>query len=217
MQFPNEPADLGEYQRIAEDAGFSLCVGVDEAGRGPLAGPVTAAAVHLPKGLFIPELNDSKQLSETVRNRLFEVLTTTEGVLWNVVDISNIRVDEINILQATHEAMRCAVTGLSGTPDLVLVDGNPVHGFPCSAVNVIKGDAKCAAIAAASILAKVHRDNLMREMDAVYPEYGFFRHKGYGTKAHLASLRSHGPCPIHRRSFAPVREVVNQSKQGRLF
>jgi ribonuclease HII len=217
MQFPHEPADLGEYQRIAENAGFLLCVGVDEAGRGPLAGPVTAAAVHLPQSVSIPELNDSKQLSESVRKRLFEVITTTDGILWNIVDVSQQRVDEINILQATHEAMRLAVSGLSGTPDLVLVDGNPVKGFDCAAVNVIKGDAKCAAIAAASILAKVHRDGLMCEFDETYPEYGFSRHKGYGTKAHLEALRSHGPCPVHRRSFAPVRDLLSQSRQGWLF
>ncbi len=217
MQFPIEPADLGEYQRIAEEAGFLLCVGVDEAGRGPLAGPVTAAAVHLPSHIDLPGLNDSKQVSKTNRDRLFESLTTLTDVLWSIAEVTSDRIDAINILQATHEAMRAAVSGLTDTPDLVLVDGNPVNGFECPAVNVVKGDAKCAAIAAASILAKVHRDRVMLEYDAIYPEYGFAKHKGYGTKAHLEALRKHGPSPIHRHSFAPVRVLFDEARQGRLF
>lgn len=216
MQLPEQPLDLYEYQRIAFAEGYRLVAGIDEAGRGPLAGPVTAAAAVLPLEIELPDLNDSKQLSERQRERLFELLTSSPDVSWAIADIPPRRIDEVNILNATHECMRLAAAELTNAPELIFVDGNPVQGFGCPAVNIVKGDAKCAAISAASILAKVHRDRLMVSYDAEYPGYGFAKHKGYGTAEHLAAINELGPCPIHRMTFAPVAKVVNESKQGEL-
>lgn len=180
--------------------GAQLVCGVDEAGRGPLAGPVCAAACILPKDLVIPGLNDSKQLSEKKREALYEVITA-QALSWAVCMVDERRIDEINILQATCEAMRGAVNGLAVRPDFCLVDGNrdPMLGIPTR--TVVKGDARCATVAAASILAKVTRDRQMVALDALYPQYGFAVHKGYGTKAHYAALDQYGLCPIHRRTF----------------
>jgi len=171
----------------------------------------------LPSGIELPGLNDSKQVKESERERLYDILIGSDEILCSVVNVSSERIDEINVLQATHEAMRAAVAGLPKVPDLVLVDGNPVTGFLCPAINVIKGDAKSAAIAAASILAKVSRDRIMLAYADEYPEYGFEKHKGYGTKMHLQALREYGACPIHRQTFAPIKALAVDAKQGRLF
>ena len=179
---------------------YRLICGVDEAGRGPLAGPVCAAACVLPDGLQINGLNDSKKLSETRREALYSIIMA-EAVAWAVCLVDEKAIDEINILQATFRAMRGAVSNLNLTPDICLVDGNQDPGLGLPTQTIVKGDASCASIAAASILAKVTRDRLMLEYDTQYPGYGFAAHKGYGTKAHYAAIDALGPCPIHRRSF----------------
>ncbi len=180
--------------------GYDIICGTDEAGRGPLAGPVYAAAVILPEELLIPGLNDSKKLSEKRREELFNVITE-KAVAYSIASVDEKRIDEMNILNASLEAMNIAVGTLDIKPDFVLVDGNMTRGlcFPCEAV--VKGDAKSASIAAASILAKVSRDRYMIKMAEEYPQYGFEKHKGYGTKAHSEAILKYGPCPIHRRSF----------------
>lgn len=178
---------------------FSIC-GIDEAGRGPLAGPVAAAAVILPPDRDISFLNDSKKLSPKKRDELFDVICA-EAVAYSVTLIDAQRIDEINILQATYEAMRQAVSGLQTRPDVLVNDAVTIPGIDLPQAAVVKGDAKCISVAAASILAKVTRDRLMEEYDALYPGYGFAKHKGYGTAAHIEAIRTLGPCPIHRRSF----------------
>ena len=179
---------------------YRLICGIDEAGRGPLAGPVCAAACVLPAGLELEGLNDSKKLSEKRREALYDQITA-QALAWAVCLVDEKTIDEINILQATFRAMRGAVSKLDLTPELCLVDGNLDPGLGLPTKTVVKGDATCASIAAASILAKVTRDLLMLRYDAQYPGYGFAAHKGYGTKAHYAALAALGPCPIHRWSF----------------
>lgn len=180
--------------------GFSVVCGTDEAGRGPLAGPVYAAAVILPAGLVIEGLNDSKKISEKKREKLFEIIKA-EAVSYGIASASEEEIDTINILNAAQLAMRRAVAMLTPRPDLVLVDGNVAREFEMKAVPIIGGDAVSPSIAAASILAKVSRDRVCLEMDAKYPEYGFAKHKGYPTKAHMDAVRQYGPCPCHRGSF----------------
>ena len=189
--------------------------GVDEAGRGPLAGPVVAAAAVLPgkwvaDGLpeSLQRLNDSKQLTEKIREELFAAIHSETEIHFGIGIIDAAVIDDINILQATHRAMNAALAQLSPPAAHALVDGRPVPTLATPQTAIIKGDAKSNSIAAASILAKVTRDRLMREYHEQWPEYGFAQHKGYGTAAHQAALEQHGPCPIHRRSFAPVRAVV---------
>ncbi len=176
--------------------------GIDEAGRGPLAGPVAAAAVILPEGLLIPYVNDSKKLSEKRREELYDVIME-KAVSVGVGLSGPARIDEINILQSTYEAMREAVSKLSVTPAVTLNDAVTIPGLQedIRQVPIIKGDAKSLSIAAASIIAKVTRDRLMREYDRLYPQYGFAGHKGYGSAEHIRAIREHGPCPIHRRTF----------------
>ena len=192
--------DLWTIERQCFAGGFDIVCGVDEAGRGPLAGPVCAAAVILPKEYEIPGLNDSKKLTDKKRRELYDVITQ-QAVCYGIAFADEKEIDEINILQATFRAMERAVAQLSISPDIVLVDGNraPALGFPMK--TVIKGDSLSASIAAASILAKVTRDRLMEEQDTLYPAYGFAVHKGYGTKRHYEALAAEGPCPIHRMSF----------------
>jgi ribonuclease HII len=190
---------------------LGLC-GVDEAGRGPLAGPVVAAAVMLDPGRRIDGLRDSKKLSAAARERLTEVIRR-EAVAWSVAEASVEEIDALNILQATLLAMRRAVEGLARAPDEVWVDGNRCPEWPWRSQAVVKGDDKVAAIAAASILAKTARDQFMRRLHDVHPEYGFARHMGYGTAQHLDALRAHGACPQHRRTFAPVKLVLDQTPQ----
>lgn len=189
---------MKEFER--EYDGCSLICGVDEAGRGPLAGPVAAGAVILPKDCTILYLNDSKKLSEKRREELFLEIRE-KAVSYSVGIVGPERIDEINILQATYEAMRQAVSGLGVVPDLLLNDAVTIPELAIPQVPIIKGDAKSVSIAAASILAKVTRDHLMEEYDRQFPQYGFAKHKGYGTAAHVAVIREFGPCPIHRRSF----------------
>lgn len=177
----------------------NIC-GIDEAGRGPLSGPVVAGAVILPKDCEILFLNDSKKLSEKKRELLFEEIQE-KAVAYGVGIVSPARIDEINILQATYEAMRIAVSKLKVKPDILLNDAVTIPGIDIMQIPIVKGDAKSISIAAASILAKVTRDHMMVEYDALYPEYGFAKHKGYGTAVHINAIKEHGPCPIHRRSF----------------
>lgn len=185
---------------IESEIPFDLICGVDEAGRGPLAGPVCAAAVILPKGLVIPGLNDSKKLSDKRRRELFPIIQQ-EAVSFGIAFASQEEIDEINILQATFLAMRRAMEQLNPQPEFALIDGNRETDFGVPCKMVIKGDSLSANIAAASVLAKVTRDNWMMEAAEKYPGYGFEIHKGYGTKAHYAALEKLGPCPIHRRTF----------------
>lgn len=195
-----DPIDLWEYENAVYAEGYDIVCGVDEAGRGPLAGPVCAAAVILPRGLEIAGLNDSKKLSEKKREALFEEICE-KAVGYGIAFATVEEIEEINILSAALLAMNRAIEKLSQTPDLALIDGNTTRDIKVPARAVIGGDAKCASIAAASILAKVTRDRRMLEMAEEYPEYDFQKHKGYGTKAHYAALEAYGPSPIHRMSF----------------
>lgn len=194
------PIDLWLYEREAFDAGIKLVCGVDEAGRGPLAGPVCAAAVILPPGLEIPGLNDSKKLTDKKRRELYDIMIE-QAVSYGIAFASEQEIDEINILQATFLAMERAMQKLSPQPELALIDGNRTKDFGLPVRTIVKGDSLSASIAAASILAKVTRDRLMEEYDAQYPQYGFAVHKGYGTKRHYETLREFGPSPIHRKTF----------------
>lgn len=187
-------------QGNSETKPYVLVCGIDEAGRGPLAGPVTAGAVILPPDHDILYINDSKKLSPKKRERLYEQVTS-EAVAWSVASVTPQRIDEINILQATYEAMRAAVARLNPVPTVLVNDAVTVPGISIPQIPVVKGDAKCISVAAASILAKVTRDRYMTELDEKYPEYGFAKHKGYGTKAHIEALKKYGPCPEHRRTF----------------
>ena len=191
---------LMELESSLRAEGYALICGVDEAGRGPLAGPVCAAAVILPPDVELPGLNDSKKLSEKKRELLFPMIQE-QAVAWSVAFASVEEIEELNILRATFLAMNRAIAGLNVKPDLALIDGNQNREIAIPSRTVVHGDARCACIAAASILAKVSRDRLMKELAVRYPQYGFEKHKGYGTKAHYAALREYGPCPIHRKSF----------------
>ena len=194
-----------EYEKY--QAGFRFVVGIDEVGRGPLAGPVVAAAVGFPQGAEIPPVNDSKKLCGEKREALDEAIRKVPGVRIAIAEISVEEIDRINILKATHLAMKQAADAIEEA-DYLLVDGLPVPGLPKESCNIIKGDAKSASIAAASIVAKVYRDRLMVELDKKYPGYGLAENKGYGTAAHLQALKKLGVTPIHRRSFAPVRDII---------
>lgn len=188
------------FEKELIDQGYSLVCGIDEAGRGPLCGPVCAAACILPVDLEIEGLNDSKKISEKKREQLYDIIT--EKAIAYAVAFSTVEeIDSINILNATLLAMRRAVSSLSVNPDFLLIDGNCSKGFDISARAVVKGDANVPSIAAASILAKVTRDRLCAELDKEYPEYGIAKHKGYGTKAHMDALRQYGPAPIYRTKF----------------
>jgi len=200
--------DLLEFERRAWDRGFCRVAGVDEVGRGPLAGPVVAAAVILPVGVEWPPVNDSKQLTAAQRDDLAARLTALPGIAIGIGTVPVSDIDRFNILRATHMAMHQAVGRLPEAPDYLLIDGRPVAGFAVAAEAIVKGDARSASVAAASILAKVHRDRLMDELDRCYAGYGFAQHKGYGTARHLEALGRLGPCPEHRRSFAPVRALL---------
>ncbi len=182
--------------------------GVDEAGRGPLAGPVAAAAVILPQGFSCPGLDDSKKITAAKREFLYEILTGNPEIAWAVATANHEEIDRLNILRATYLAMRRAAESLTPPPDHCLIDGLPVRDFPFPHDAIVKGDGLSLSIAAASIIAKVTRDRLMREMDREFPEFGFAKHQGYGTKQHLEALRIHGPCRYHRRSFQPVAQLT---------
>lgn len=191
---------LWEIENSFFAQGIDVICGVDEAGRGPLAGPVCAAAVVLPKNLELPGLNDSKKLTDKKRRELFPIIKE-QAIAYGIGFASEQEIDEINILQATFLAMQRAIDQLNVRPDLALIDGNRQKDFGIPAKTVVKGDSLSASIAAASVLAKVSRDNVMMEMAQRYPQYGFDIHKGYGTKAHYAALTEYGPSPIHRVTF----------------
>lgn len=190
--------------------GYKLIAGVDEAGRGPLAGPVTAAAVILDLTCPIYGIDDSKKLCPSKRERLYEEILK-QAVCYNVISIDNEEIDEINILQASLKAMCLAVQGLKVQPDIVLVDGGYTLPLKTKVKAVIQGDCTSLSIAAASILSKVTRDRMMNEIDKLYPQYGFSKNKGYPTKEHISALKKYGPCKVHRKSFAPVKELINEA------
>lgn len=195
------------FEKNAWKLGHQLVVGIDEAGRGPLAGPVSAAAVLLPKGFKHSLLDDSKKLSEKKRDLIYDDLMADDRIVWGHAYADAEEIDSINILKATHAAMARAVDALKLEAPYCLIDGLAVPNFPYESEGIVKGDSKSMSIAAASIIAKVKRDRAMVDYAEQFPGYGFERHKGYGTKAHLEALRSLGPCPIHRRSFAPVAQL----------
>jgi ribonuclease HII len=192
--------NLWEIENSLYSEGYKMICGVDEAGRGPLAGPVCAAAVILPRGIEIPGLNDSKKLTDKKRRELFPVIQEL-AVAYGIGFASEQEIDEINILQATYLAMQRAIDQLEGKADFALIDGNRAKDFGIPLRTVVKGDSLSASIAAASVLAKVSRDNVMLELAKEYPQYGFEVHKGYGTKQHYEVLRQHGHCKLHRLSF----------------
>ena len=190
-----------EFEKAAVNSGFSCICGVDEAGRGPLAGPVCAAAVILPEGAVIEGLDDSKKLTEKKREKLYDIIKET-AVAYSVAYGTLEEIETVNILEATYLAMNRAIEGLSVKPDFALIDGNRVpRGIKIPCETVVKGDSKSMSVAAASVLAKVTRDRLMLEYDKKYPEYNFKKHKGYGTKEHTELIKQYGPCEIHRLSF----------------
>lgn len=192
--------NMWEIENTHFEKGIKLICGVDEAGRGPLAGPVCAAAVVLPPNADIPGLNDSKKLTDKRRRELFPIIKE-QAIAYGIGLASHIEIDEINILQATYLAMERAIANLSVKPELALIDGNRAKDFGLPVETIVKGDSRSASIAAASILAKVTRDDLMLQAAENFPQYGFEIHKGYGTKAHYAALDEYGACPIHRMSF----------------
>ncbi|MDQ6860457.1 MAG: ribonuclease HII [Verrucomicrobiota bacterium] len=192
------------HERKIRALGFSCIAGIDEAGRGALAGPVVAAAAILPEKFKHKRLNDSKQLLPERREAIYQELVENPAIAWAIGIIDAEEIDRINILRATHRAMHAALAALNAQPDHALIDGRPVSPFPLPQTAVIDGDCYSLSIAAASVIAKVTRDRMMREFCARYPEYCFSQHKGYGTELHVAKLHAHGPCPIHRRSFEPV-------------
>lgn len=198
---------LYAYEYAARDEGAKTVAGVDEAGRGPLAGPVVVAAVILPFGLFMPGLNDSKKVTPKKRELLYdEILEKAVAVRVSIVDAATI--DRVNIYQATMNGMYESILNLDPKPDKVLIDAVELAKLPMPSLSIIKGDAKSASIAAASIIAKVTRDRMMLKYDAEYPQYGFAQHKGYGTAQHIEALEKYGPCPIHRKSFEPIRSMA---------
>jgi len=192
--------ELWIIEKSLKEKGFKYIAGVDEAGRGPLAGPVYAAAVILPDGAELSGINDSKKLTPKKREELFEKITQI-AVSYAIFSVDEKEIDEINILNATHKAMNGAVDSLIQKPDYVIIDGNSIKGMEIAHETVVKGDAKSISIAAASILAKVARDRYIDKMGEVYPEYGFEKHKGYGTKEHTDAILKYGVCPIHRKTF----------------
>ena len=203
------------YEQAAWASGVLRVAGVDEAGRGPLAGPVVAAAVLFDAEFLQAEaqrslvrLTDSKKVTAKSRESFFKLLTASPDIQFSIGIVDAGTIDRINILRATHLAMSQALDGMNPLPDLALVDGRPVPGLPCEHRAIVRGDGLSLSIAAASIIAKVTRDRLMDALDIEYPEYGFARHKGYGTALHLEALRRIGPAPCHRRSFAPVRNCM---------
>jgi len=196
------------YENELYSQGFQFLGGIDEAGRGPLAGPVSAACVYMPKGLSIEGVNDSKKLSEQVREDLYEVITSHPDIQFGIGIVSHEMIDKVNILQATFLAMQIAYTEIKIKLDHLLVDGVQLY-LDIPAQKIIKGDANSHLIAAASILAKVKRDRIMRQYHNRWPEYGFIKHKGYGTKRHREAIKEHGPCEIHRKTFEPIRSMLS--------
>lgn len=192
---------LKEIEEKLHEEGNQYICGIDEAGRGPLAGPVVVAAVIMPKNSMIEGVNDSKKVSEKKREKLYEEITTT-AIAWGVGIIDQKEIDDINILQATKKALTTSLQNLATKPNLILVDAlKDINTLGIPYQSIIKGDAKCYSIAAASIIAKVTRDRIMRQWDEIYPQYGFDKHKGYGTAVHIAAIKEYGICPLHRKTF----------------
>lgn len=200
------------YEQAKRKEGYQLVAGIDEAGRGPLAGPVSAAAVILPDGFSHTLLDDSKKLTEKRREIIYEEITNRDDIVWGMSMGDREEIDSINILKSTHAAMARAARKLKQLPDYCLIDGLSVPNFPIASEGIVKGDTKSLSIAAASIIAKVSRDRIMLKYAEQYPEYGFEKHKGYGTSLHLEALKKHGPCAIHRQTFAPVARLVERLK-----
>ncbi|MCR4693342.1 MAG: ribonuclease HII [Firmicutes bacterium] len=200
---------MKETEKRLQKEGYKLIAGVDEAGRGPLAGPVYAAAVILPQDIRLDGINDSKKLSPKKREELFYEITE-KAVCYSIFSVDEKKIDEINILNATHMAMNGAVNSLSKKPDYVIIDGNSIKGMDTPHETIVKGDAKSISIASASILAKVARDRYITKMAEVYPEYGFEKHKGYGTKEHTDAILKYGVCPIHRKTF--LKKILEGEK-----
>jgi len=202
-----------EHESLLFSKGIKLVAGVDEAGRGPLAGPVIAAAVILPREISskllqqLERLNDSKKLSHAVRENLFEIITTESEIFWAIGEGSVEEIGDLNILRATHLAMKRALLALKPLPEHALVDGLPARDLPVPQTALVGGDALSMSIAAASVIAKVTRDRMMKKLHEEFPQYGFLQHKGYATASHLATLRIHGPCKHHRRGFSPVDQL----------
>ena len=195
-----------KHENALRKTGLLLIAGIDEAGRGPLAGPVVAAAVILPHGFRHGLVDDSKKLTPDQREEIYAALTARADLCWAVSIVEHEEIDRCNILRASHQAMRRAVAALATLPQHALIDGLPVRPFPVPHTAIVQGDGRCKSIAAASILAKVTRDRIMVRLDAQYPSYGFAQHKGYATELHLERLKTHGPCPIHRKTFLPVAQ-----------
>ena len=211
--------ELLAFEQIKWNEGFSFVAGVDEAGRGCMAGPVVAGAVIFTDPEKIPDgIHASKQMTHDARMAIREKLLAEPSILWAVAEVQADEIDRINILQATWKAMRLAVAQLEQT-QFILVDGNPVKGFELPSQSIVKGDAKSLSIGAASILAKTHRDLLMEKYAEQYPQYGFELHKGYCTEAHIEAVKKYGPCPIHRLTYAPIRKILHPDEtiQPELF
>lgn len=206
--------NLMEYEKAARLKGYRIIAGIDEAGRGPLAGPVVAAACVLPQDFLIPGVDDSKKLTPKKRFEIYERIISDDRIDYGIGVISSVEIDSINILQATIQAMLQALRNLKNQPDILLVDGLklPHTTIPCE--KIIGGDGKSQSIAAASIIAKETRDRIMLELDAKWPHYGFAQHKGYGTAQHLEAIAAHGPCDIHRFSFEPVKSGARRQEPG---
>jgi ribonuclease HII len=198
--------EMNQYERKFRSQGFHLIAGIDEVGRGPLAGPVVAAAVILPEGFFLPGIDDSKKLSEKKREE-YDRIIRSEAVAVSISLIDAKEIDEVNIYEATKKAMKSAVASLQTKPDLLLIDAMKLD-TPYASESIIKGDAKSVSIAAASIVAKVARDQLMKEIAKSYPQYGFHQNMGYGTKEHLLAIQEYGATPYHRKSFAPIKDSL---------
>ena len=199
-----------EYENLLKEKGYTAVCGIDEAGRGPLAGPVFAAAVILPEDLGELGINDSKKLSEKKRDALFDIIKE-KAIAWSVASASEAEIDEINILNATFLAMKRAIDGLSIKPDLAYIDGNREPKSGVKEITIIKGDAKCMSVAAASIIAKVSRDRFMLEIDKKYPQYQFSKHKGYGTKLHYEMIEQFGISEVHRKSF--LKKIIGEGNE----
>ena len=200
--------DMAAAERTLHERGFALVAGVDEAGRGPLAGPVFAAAVIMSGDKYIPDIKDSKKLSEKKREKVFDYITENADY-YAIASVDEREIDEINILNATHKAMNSAVDSLAVKPDFVLIDGNSIKNMAVPHETVVKGDAKVFCIAAASILAKVSRDRYILRLSEEFPKYGFDKHKGYGTAQHIEALKKFGPCPIHRKTF--LKKILGEN------
>lgn len=205
----HEKYDFFTYEKMARLQGYKYLAGVDEAGRGPLAGPVVAAACMIPEGLIIEGVDDSKALTPAKRAGVFKLLVSHPEIQYGIGLVEAEEIDKINVLQATFKAMQRAVESLSIYPDFVLVDGSLLPSWGYSSLAVIKGDSLSHSIAAASIIAKQTRDELMELYELQYPGYGFAKHKGYGTKLHLQTVKLLGPCPIHRKSFEPIKSLLD--------